>query len=905
MRIRTQIFGAVLLIVAAAGAAMTWRLVETERAANLARLQANIAHNARLIGVMLADPLQERDVARLQASLDALFTDPEMTELSLRGAGGSIELARRRAPEAPGGTPIDSRVPIVRDGQALGEVLARYSTAPIERQLRESRYRLLAGAALLALVLAGASTLLARRLTVPIERLTAAARAIADGVHDREIRAEGAEELRALGAGFVRMRDAVRAQMDRLAQNNRELEQQIAQRRVAEQERDRLISVIDATPDFVGTADPQGLVTYVNRAGRAVLGYLDRPIAGVSITSLHPAWANDVIRQIGIPAAIRDGVWSGETAVIDKEGHEIPVAQIILSHVDADGRLRFLSTVMRDISERRRAEAALRTGEERLRQAIRASRIGIFDHDHVAGTLYWSPEIRERYGWGSERDVGIDEMLSILHPEDRERIGAAIRRSHDPAGDGEYEVTYRVILRNGEIAWIDARGQTYFEGEGANRHPVRTVGATVDITQRRRAEEALRVSEERLRQAIRVADIGIFDHDQRTDAIYWSPEQRRTYGVGADDTITLQVYLDRVFPEDLDRIGAAVMRAHDPAGDGLFDVEHRIIRRDGAVRWLTTRAQTFFEGSGAARRPVRTVGAVADITERKQVEERVRALNDTLEQRVRERTADLARAAEELVRSEKLAALGRMVAGVAHELNTPIGNSLLVVTTLDEATRGLQQALQQGLRRAVLESYLADTLSTAQLLQRNLQRAGDLITSFKQVAVDQASAQRREFLLDEIVAENVMTLQPSLRGTPHRIETAVAPDIRMDSFPGPLGQVLTNLVNNAVLHAFDGRSAGTVRIEAQPDGADAVTITVTDDGIGITPEHQRRIFDPFFTTRLGRGGSGLGLNIVHNLVTDVLGGTIDVDSDPDAGTAFTMVLPLVAPRPVAKRAPAA
>jgi PAS domain S-box-containing protein len=142
-----------------------------------------------------------------------------------------------------------------------------------------------------------------------------------------------------------------------------------------------------------------------------------------------------------------------------------------------------------------------------------------------------------------------------------------------------------------------------------------------EIAQRRQAELALRESAERLRQAVRVSGIGIFDHDQVAGTIYWSPEQREIYGVGPDEEITLQLFLGHVHPEDLDRIGPAVARAHDPSGDGLFDVEHRIVRDDGSVRWITTRSQTYFEGEGAARRPVRTIGAIVDVTERRHAEE--------------------------------------------------------------------------------------------------------------------------------------------------------------------------------------------------------------------------------------------------------------------------------------------
>ena len=291
-----------------------------------------------------------------------------------------------------------------------------------------------------------------------------------------------------------------------------------------------------------------------------------------------------------------------------------------------------------------------------------------------------------------------------------------------------------------------------------------------------------------------------------------------------------------------------------------------------------------------------------DITEKHQITAEIQALNATLEQRVGQRTQELSdalarltTAQAELVRSAKMSALGSLVAGVAHELNTPIGNSLTVASTLQDQTRVFAADLSQGLTRSRLDEFLASTGEGADILMRGLRHAADLVSSFKQVAVDQTSANRRRFNLKDTVDEILLTLRPSIRKTGHQVESRMAPDIGMESYPGPLGQVLSNLVNNALLHAFEGRVHGMLTIGAQRQGADRVVLTVRDDGVGIPPGHLSRVFDPFFTTRLGRGGSGLGLNIVYNLVHDVLGGRIEVDSVPGQGACFTLVLPVVGP----------
>jgi PAS domain S-box-containing protein len=304
--------------------------------------------------------------------------------------------------------------------------------------------------------------------------------------------------------------------------------------------------------------------------------------------------------------------------------------------------------------------------------------------------------------------------------------------------------------------------------------------------------------------------------------------------------------------------------------------------------------------------------AYEDVTDKRRIENEIRELNSSLEERVIQRTEELQRAnrelanvlqnlhlaQEELVRSEKLAALGSLVAGVAHELNTPIGNSLMVASTLADQTRMLTNHYQSGsgLKRSMLEGYIADANKAGDILIRNLHRAANLVVSFKQVAVDQTSSQRRSFALAEMVSEIMLTLSPTLKKTSYKVEQKIADGLVLDSYPGPLGQVLANLVNNALLHAFEGRESGLVAIEARESTDGWIEMTVRDDGIGIQPVNLSRIFDPFFTTKLGAGGSGLGLNITHNIVTGILGGRIRVQSKIGNGTTFTLHLPVAAPQ---------
>lgn len=279
-----------------------------------------------------------------------------------------------------------------------------------------------------------------------------------------------------------------------------------------------------------------------------------------------------------------------------------------------------------------------------------------------------------------------------------------------------------------------------------------------------------------------------------------------------------------------------------------------------------------------------------------------------LETRVSERTSQLQQANEtlhgaldqlqatqdNLIQSEKLAALGALVAGVAHELNTPIGNGLTVSSSMNDACKRLQQQMEQGLTRSALTDYVADMEEGTRMMCRNLEKASELVRGFKQVAVDRTSANRRTFSLLALLQETRLTASPIFKRTPYKVDIELAEDVQLDSYPGPLGQVVTNLLNNAVIHGFDGRDHGQVLITGQRL-RQGVELTVIDDGHGIALENQAKIFDPFFTTKLGAGGNGLGMHIVHNIVTGVLGGKITLKSEPGRGTQFTLFLPLVAP----------
>ena len=274
-------------------------------------------------------------------------------------------------------------------------------------------------------------------------------------------------------------------------------------------------------------------------------------------------------------------------------------------------------------------------------------------------------------------------------------------------------------------------------------------------------------------------------------------------------------------------------------------------------------------------------------------------LYNTLEQKVAERTQQLSQTLEDLkttqkqlVESEKMAALGGLVAGVAHEINTPVGTSITVASTLADETRSFITAIEQGqLKRSVLNNYLEIAKESTELILSNLNRAGELVQSFKQVAVDQTSLEQRTFVVKQYLDEIVSSLTPKLKQASHTLTVTGDETVTIDSYPGALAQILTNLVMNSLNHAYQPHESGQLRIEVKQQG-NRVVIQYSDDGCGIPPENLNKIFEPFFTTARQQGGSGLGLHIVYNLVTQKLQGTIDVNSAVEKGTLFIVTLPL-------------
>lgn len=599
--------------------------------------------------------------------------------------------------------------------------------------------------------------------------------------------------------------------------------------------------------------------------------------------------------------AIRRALWRylkgsarefrAEYRVRHKNGSTLWLEDVGQAVTGANGRVTRVVGITHDITERKGAEEALRRSEESTRALLAACPFPITVVRHRDSTIRYLNE-------SAEALLGLDNARSydryapdyFIDPEDRDRMLATLAR------EGRVRnVEARLRTHDGRPFWALASA-TLIDYD----HEPAIMLVLNDISERVTLENERRENERRYRLLADNSFDVIFTLDTTGRFIYMSPSVERLRGFTPEEAIT-QTFVDSMAPETFRRVAHDVERTL--TGELIeygrrWELEQ--ICKDGSTVWIEAMTNPVFDEQG---RFTGVVGVARDITARLATEaELVRA-----KERAEETLALLKSTQAELVQAETMASLGQLVAGVAHEINTPVGIGITSASFLTERTRAFRDDFAAGrLRRTTVDDYVGTALEATQLIQTNLERAGELIQNFKQVAVDQASEARRVFGLKSYIDGVLVSLSPSLKRARHRITVECPADIQMDSYPGALYQVVSNLVMNAVTHAYGPGDSGDIRIVATADRkTDRVTLVFGDDGKGIPEAILPKIFEPFFTTRRGSGGSGLGLHIVFNLVTAKMGGRIRVDSVVGRGTRFTLDLPTTAPEGRGESPPAA
>ena len=531
------------------------------------------------------------------------------------------------------------------------------------------------------------------------------------------------------------------------------------------------------------------------------------------------------------------------------DGSVVPV-EISVGRLHEGGSL----AIARDVSERKRSDEAIR-----IRDISFASSLTPIAMADLDGKLtYANRAFLELWGYDSEQEVLGRVIADFL--EDRD-LAPKIVRALQEKGNWNDEVRGR--RRDGSVIDVQVSSSMV---RGKDGNPICMIGTVRDVTEQKTVTEALRKNEELLRAAAEAASVGIYDHDHRTDTIYWSPEQRANYGIGADEVVTLEFFLASVHPDDRERIAAAVRHAHEPTSDGRFDVEHRIIRRDGSVRWLITRGRTFFAGEGSARHPMRTIGAVFDVTERVRAAEERSALE------------------LQVLQAQKMEAVGQLTGGMAHDFNNLLGVIIGNLDALCDRRRNDAEIMELG------GEALDAAMRGADLTRRLLAFARRQPLQPHRIAVNDLIAGIMK-LLGRTLGENVEIVVDA--------EPELWPVI---ADPAQLEASLTNLATNArdAMQPKGGRLTIATRnrhldqdyVAKHPDvlPGEYVMIEVSDNGCGMPPEVKDRIFDPFFTTKEPGKGSGLGLSMVFGFLRQS-GGHVYVYSEVGVGTTFRLYLP--------------
>ncbi len=531
--------------------------------------------------------------------------------------------------------------------------------------------------------------------------------------------------------------------------------------------------------------------------------------------------------------------------------------------------------------------------------AMKSSSVVLFPHQPALQLIYDTAPIGLACLSPDCRYLQINQRLTeICGISVEDHLGRTVRDCV-PALAEAVEGIVRSIMETGEpVTGIEVAGQRADQADErfwiTYWHPLRSpsgeiVGVNVaaeEITERKRAEAALQASERQFHtladsipQLVWMADAG--------GKIYWFNNHWHEYAGTSVRETGSHDWQAILAPASLDE--ARLRWAQTLEAGTALEMELSLRGRDGQYRPFLTRAIPLRDAAAAI---YGWIGTHIDISERKRSEQEIRSARDAAEAALR----NLQETQNFLIEAEKLAALGRLVAGVAHEINNPVGTSLTVASSLERKTAMFAAEVARGtLKRSSLNEFLEVSRKASSQLVTNLNRAAELIQSFKQVATDRNHPNQRVFDLGDLTEQVFMSLRPSLRKRNLILNVECQSDLTMNSYPGPYGQVLTNLFLNAVAHAFPDGKGGTVDIKVLASGKDNVEIVFSDDGCGMSLGVRRKAFDPFFTTRRDRGGTGLGLHIVHSIVTNCLGGRVNLDSEPGEGTTIQLVLPRVAP----------
>ncbi|WP_394778063.1 PAS domain S-box protein [Undibacterium sp.] len=648
----------------------------------------------------------------------------------------------------------------------------------------------------------------------------------------------------------------------------------------------RLRAFIDNTPSIVYMKTLDGRYVMVNDKFRRMFNATDDALLGKTDHDIMPREAADSIHQtdqemLNLKAPIT------REEKIEQGGIDYEYLTVKFPIFGAKGEVSYIAGISTDITERKKIEAALQASEASYRTLIEHApeAILVIDVQDNSRIIEVNRHAVQLYGYSLAELLGKrpEELSNPVQANGRGALQAAAEYIQQALSG--VETRFEWISRHASGRDIPCEVQLVRMPGKNNEVHVR--GSVTDITERKAAQAVILRERNFLQALLESIPIPIFYKNRAgiymgcNEAFLAVMQLKRENIIGRELTDWLpenlaQIYLDK--DKEL------------YAGDGRQVFEKLINQHLGDPRHIVFHRAVFKDMDGNIGG---VIGVMLDVTELQNTRIALEELNRVLESRVTERTSELQQAMKHLIQSEKLAALGNLVAGIAHELNTPIGNIVTVASTLKDETSTFNRKLSDGtMRRSEALASAALMQQAGEMIETNAVRSAKLISDFKQVAVDQSSARRRTFDLKDTIEEVLTTLHPMLKRTAHQIAINISEKIELDSYPGPIEQIITNLITNSLLHGLDD-NGGLISISAHTENQ-IVMLEYSDNGRGMSEDTLAQIFDPFYTTKLGQGGSGLGLYIVYNLVNGVLGGKISATSSPGTGAHFHMRLPQTA-----------
>jgi PAS domain S-box-containing protein len=635
--------------------------------------------------------------------------------------------------------------------------------------------------------------------------------------------------------------------------------------------------IMVTSPVGIAMVNREGQITFANPQAEKILGLNKETITQLSYNA--PEWHATTIDGEPMPdeaqpfsrvMAAREPVFDVQHAITWPDGRRVLLSVNGAPIFDAQNEIEAVAFAIEDITERKKAEAALQRSEQTLAESQRIAHLGSWNMDLTTNEVFWSEELYRMYGFDPSQPPPLyTESMKLFTPESWERLNSAIERA---TTTGEpYELELELVRKDGLTRSMLARGELVRDESGKG---VMVRGVVMDITERKQAEENLRNSEHGLAEAQRIAHLGNWELDLINDSLLWSDEIFNIFEIDKEAFgASYEAFLDAIHPEDRERVNHAYTESLTDRKP--YNIIHRLLMKDGRIKYVKEQCESFFDTDG---KPIRSVGTVQDITEQKLREDELSRYRDHLEDEVHQRTEELRLARDAAEAANK--AKSTFLANMSHELRTPL-NAIL----------GFSQMMRQATNLDELQQ------NNLEIINNSGKHLLKLINDVLEIAKIEAGKLQLEiapFDLHELVREvsDMMRLRAQQKGLQLELDQSSEFPRYIKGDEARLRQILVNLLSNAV--KFTEQGGVTIRLRTKNNSHHHLIIEVEDTGPGINETNQKRLFKPFVQLPEGKmqEGTGLGLAIVHQFVK-LMQGDISVDSKPGQGSLFRVDIPLM------------